>query len=152
MVLLISPRPMKLSTRCLPWMLALTLAMGPLGAQSQSATAEAPAALLEYAASDFRQHMKPPPARFRQVRLGQFIAPDGQTRQVLCGHFKVGKAGPWTAFATVATSPYEQWQGGGAEGFCRAPGFKPGTGGDLSAALTRAVAATPAPISSAPAR
>ena len=84
--------------------------------------------------------------------LAEYTTPDGQTRRVLCGEFKVGKAGAWTTFATVQTSPYEQWLGGGAEGFCKPPGFKPDPGGDLSDALARAVLAAPAQVSSAPAR
>lgn len=117
-----------------------------------AASAEPADALLSHAADDFRQHMKPPPDQFRRVRLGQFTAPDGQTRTVLCGEFKVGARGGWTPFATVQTDPYEQWLGGGAQGFCKAPGFKPTTAQDLSRDLQRQLAAAPAGLSSAPAR
>lgn len=143
---------MKLSTWIPPLVLALTLGLGHFSAQSQAQTHGMATTLIDDAASDFRQHMKPPPDQFRRVQLGQLTAPDGQTRQVLCGEFRVGAAGPWTAFATVRTSGYEQWLGGGAQGFCQAPGFKPDAGGDRSAALTRAVLAPSAQVSSAPAR
>lgn len=134
------------------WALALTLALSSPAAPAQPQAAAAETALLAHAADDFRQHMKPPPDQFRQVRLGQLTAPDGQTRTVLCGDFKVGARGAWTPFATVQTSDYEQWVGGGAQGFCQAPAFQPVKGRDLSAALQRLVVAAPAELSSAPAR
>jgi hypothetical protein len=143
---------MKLTAWIPPLMLAWTLGLAAAGAQSQPAAADARTALIGHAATDFTQHMKSPPDQFRRVRLGQFTAPDGPARTVLCGEFRVGKAGPWTAFATLQTSDYEQWLGGSAHGFCQAPGFKPDASGDLSQALTRAVLAAPAPVSSAPAR
>jgi hypothetical protein len=139
---------MKLITHLAVLALALTLTAGPAVGQAQPASAEA--TLLKHAADDFRQHTTPPPDHFRRVHLGQFTAPDGRTRTVLCGEFKAGEPGRWARFVTVQTDPYEQWLGDSAEGWCKRPGFKP-TGKDLSAALKQQLAA-PAAISSAPAR
>lgn len=140
--------PMKPTPRIARLCLALSLAAASVWATAQASPPPAP--LLTHAASDFRQHTQPLPDQFRRVRQGQFTAPDGRTRTVLCGEFKAGPRGPWTRFATVQTDPYEQWLGDGALGWCKAPVFKPG-GPDLSAMLKRALGA-PAAVSSAPAR
>lgn len=136
-----------------PWIapLALALSLATAGAQPQP---EPPPSLVAHAAADFRQHTQPLPDQFRRVQLGQFTAPDGRSRTVLCGEFKAGARSPWTHFATVQTDPYEQWLGDGAQGFCRKPAFKP-TGKDWSGVLLQQVtapAAPPAAVSSAPAR
>lgn len=135
------------------WIAPFALAMSLASAVAQPPTDPAPP-LLMHAAEDFRQHSQPLPDQFRRVRLGQFTAPDGRMRTVLCGEFKAGLRSPWTPFATVQTDPYEQWLGDAGRGFCRAPGFKP-VGKDLSGTLLRQVAAPAAassPVSSAPAR
>jgi hypothetical protein len=78
--------------------------------------------LLASAASDFRQHQPPEPARFRKVRLGHFPAPDGSQQFLLCGEFQpTADSGPptWIAFATIRTSAYEQWLGLQADGWCK---------------------------------
>ena len=57
---------------------------------------------------------------------------------VLCGQFLTVKEGTphgWTPFATIKTSPYEQWIGAQAAGFCQSPPVTWDTVGDLSSAL-----------------
>jgi hypothetical protein len=140
---------MTLASRIAP--LALALSLSTAIGQPQP---EAPPPLLAHAAADFRQHTQPLPDQFRRVHVGQFTAPDGRSRTVLCGEFKAGARGPWTRFATVQTDPYEQWLGDGAQGFCKAPGFKP-AGKDWSTALRQQVTApadAASAVSSAPAR
>ena len=81
--------------------------------------------LLTSAASDFRTQRSPQPIRFRNVRSGYVVTADGARQYRLCGEFlpadEGGKA-EWIAFATIKTSPYEQWLGDSAVAFCeRAP-------------------------------
>lgn len=81
--------------------------------------------LLTSAATDFHTHRPPHPARFRDVRSGYVIAPDGTRQYRLCGEFlpsqETGRA-DWTPFATLQTSGYEQWLGAQAESFCKPSG------------------------------
>jgi hypothetical protein len=77
--------------------------------------------LLTAAASDFLAHRPPDPVRFRDVRIGHVIAPNGEELYMLCGQFLPAKEGgkaEWTPFATIKTSGYEQWIGAQAAGFC----------------------------------
>jgi hypothetical protein len=77
--------------------------------------------LLTSAATDFHTHRPPVPVRFRDVRSGYVIAPDGTRQYRLCGEFwpaqESGRA-EWTPFATIKTSGYEHWLGAQAESFC----------------------------------
>jgi hypothetical protein len=77
--------------------------------------------LLTSAANDFHAHRPPDPVRFREVRLGHVVGPGGEEHYMLCGEFlpaqETGKA-EWTHFATIKTSPYEQWIGRQSVGYC----------------------------------
>src|SRR5213083_1881046 len=77
--------------------------------------------LLTAAATDFHTHRPPDPVRFRDVRIGHVMAPNGAKQYMLCGQFLPaqdrGKA-EWTPFVTIKTSGYEQWVGAQAAGFC----------------------------------
>ena len=78
--------------------------------------------LLTSAATDFRTQRPPHPVRFRNVRSGYVVTSEGVRQYRLCGEFlpadESGKA-DWIAFATIKTSPYEQWLGESALGFCK---------------------------------
>ena len=80
--------------------------------------------LIASAASDFQKQRPPHPVRFRNVRSGYVTTADGARQYRLCGEFlpasEDGKA-EWTPFATIRTSPYEQWLGQSASGFCQDP-------------------------------
>jgi hypothetical protein len=95
--------------------------------------------LLSTAASEFKTPGQVNAVDFRSVRVGYFSdAPPG--RYVLCG--SVQSSGPdkteWIRFATIQTSPYEQWLGGVAESICGSKKVKWYTG-DLSPELLRRV-------------
>lgn len=74
--------------------------------------------LLSTAAGEFRAPTTAQPAAFRKVRIGYFSdATPG--RYVLCGMALSQKEAQWVHFATIRTSPYEQWLGGVAESVCQ---------------------------------
>ncbi len=113
--------------------LALTACSAPPGTRSEphaasSAQALAPELqtvvqfLLGAAASEFHTHRSPEASRFRSVRIGRVVSPDGTGRYILCGQFlpahREGTA-DWTPFATIKTSGYEQWIGAQAGGYCQ---------------------------------
>jgi hypothetical protein len=93
--------------------------------------------LLASAATDFHDH-GPIPVGFRDVRVGHFMNPHGQTLYLLCGQFlparEEGKA-RWTPFATIKTSGYEQWLGTQATAFCQDSSVNWDTVSDLSSSL-----------------
>jgi hypothetical protein len=94
--------------------------------------------LLTAAATDFHTHRPPDPVRFRDVRLGHVLAPAGVVRYVLCGQFlpaQVDGKAEWMDFATIKTSPYEQWIGAQARAFCQGSSFVWDDVGDLSSLL-----------------
>lgn len=77
--------------------------------------------LLTSAATDFHTHRPPFPARFRDVRSGYVMTPDGKRQYRLCGEFLPAQEGgkaEWTLFVTIKTSGYEQWLGGQAGSSC----------------------------------
>lgn len=85
-----------------------------------AANAEADSAvefLLTSAATDFHSHGPAAPLRFRNVGSGYVKSDDGLTHYKLCGEFS-SRDGPWTRFATLKTSGYEQWIGGQADAYC----------------------------------
>jgi hypothetical protein len=80
--------------------------------------------LLAAAAKDFHAHQPPYPARFRDVRVGRTVAPDGTESYMLRGQFlpTKGKGEPeWTPFVTIKTSDYEQMLGAQAASYCEQP-------------------------------
>ena len=93
--------------------------------QQQGAAPTGPAEfLLTSAASDFRAHRPPYPARFREVRLGYATSSEGTRMYMLCGAFlPASESGSpqWTPFATIQTSGYEQYLGWQAAAFCDRP-------------------------------
>jgi hypothetical protein len=94
--------------------------------------------LLAASAKDFHAHQPPFPDRFRDVRAGYIIAPDGKKQHLVCGQFmpKKGQIEPeWTSFVTIQTSGYEQLIGSQAVGFCKQPSITWDEGEDLSALL-----------------
>jgi hypothetical protein len=95
--------------------------------------------LLSTAASEFKTPSSLNAVAFRGVRVGYFSdTPPG--RHVLCG--SVQASGPqkteWIRFATIQTSPYEQWLGGVADSICGSKKVK-WYPGDLSADLLKRV-------------
>jgi hypothetical protein len=94
--------------------------------------------LLAASAKDFHAHQPPYPARFRDVRVGRTVAPDGTEQYVLSGQFlpTQGKGKPdWTPFATIKTSDYEQLLGAQATGYCEQPSIIWENREDLSSSL-----------------
>lgn len=94
-------------------------------------------ALLGAAAGDFRRQQSPRPVRFRGVRSGYLVIAGGARQYRLCGEYSPAsddEGATWIPFATIQTSPYEQWLGGHAQAYCREPGMR-WDDGDLSATL-----------------
>jgi hypothetical protein len=94
--------------------------------------------LLTAAATDFHTHRPPDPVRFRDVRLGHVMTASGEKQYMLCGQFLPAPdrdKGEWTHFATIKTSPYEQWIGVQAAGLCQASSVIWDKAGDLSSLL-----------------
>ena len=106
--------------------------------QLQSASANAVVErLLTSAATDFHTQRAPRPVGFRNVRSGYATTSDGTRQYRLCGEFLPANEGGearWVPFATIETSPYEQWLGDQAVGFCR-PDAVVWETGDLSSRL-----------------
>ncbi len=93
--------------------------------------------LLAAAAADFRAHGSSGPLRFRDVRVGHVITPNGEEQYLLCGQVlevKEGK-GEWTPFATIKTSGYEQSLGAQATSLCQGSSVIWDNKGDLSSSL-----------------
>ena len=94
--------------------------------------------LLQAAATDFHTHRPPDPVRFRDVRIGHVMTPNGEESYMLCGEFLPAQEGgkaEWTSFATIKTSGYEQWIGAQAAGFCQRSAVIWDKEGDLSSSL-----------------
>jgi hypothetical protein len=92
------------------------------------------ASLLTWAASDFAaQGHKLDKVRNVHVRYAE--QDTGERTYLLCGEFMPANPAStgWTHFATIKTSPYEQWIGGMAEVQCERA--LPAGEGDLSSAL-----------------
>lgn len=91
-------------------------------APAQRASSEPPEQLLLAAsAKDFHAHQPPYPARFRDVRFGHIVRPDGTKLYLLSGQFQPTQAKgepEWTPFATIKTSDYEQLLGVQAKSYC----------------------------------
>lgn len=97
--------------------------------RSTKAPAEPPKGVTEFllstAAAEFKTSSPLRIAALRQVRVGYF-SDVGPGRYVLCGRVRPAdsrKTG-WIQFATVQTSPYEQWLGGVAESICTSKKIK----------------------------
>jgi hypothetical protein len=95
--------------------------------------------LLSTAATEFKMPSPLTPVAFRRVRVGYF-SDTSPGRYVLCGSVQSStpQKTEWIQFATIQTSPYEQWLGGVAESVCRSKKVKWYTG-DLSADLLKRV-------------
>jgi hypothetical protein len=94
--------------------------------------------LLTSAATDFHTHVRSDSVRFRDVRLGHVMTPNGVEQYMLCGEFlsvQEGGKAEWMPFATIKTSGYEQWNGAQAEGFCKRSSVIWDKEGDLSSSL-----------------
>lgn len=92
------------------------------------------------AATDFHANRSSDPGRFRAVRLGYIMTPRGERQYMLCGEFMPsaqGGAAEWTPFATIRTSPYEQWLGRQAASLCQDPSVIWDQGRDWSSLLQR---------------
>jgi len=93
--------------------------------------------LLTSAATDFHAHRPPYPVRFRDVRSGYLMTPDGTRQYRLCGEFlpvQEGGEAEWTPFVTIKTSGYEQWLGSQALSYCNRSSMTWDMG-DLSSSL-----------------
>ena len=93
--------------------------------------------LLTSAATDFHGHRPPYSVRFRNVRSGYLMTPDGTKQYTLCGEFLPAQDGgkaEWTPFVTIKTSGYEQWLGSQARSLCDRPSMTWDVG-DLSSVL-----------------
>lgn len=120
----------------LPLLLLIAALSGTARAADELPPRAVAQTLLGHAASDFSQHVKPPPAAFRRVHYGVLRGQDGREVPVLCGEFlPAGSKGRWTPFATVRTSPYEQWLGGQAQGLCGPENFTRQDAHDYAAEL-----------------
>src|SRR5215471_20446800 len=78
--------------------------------------------LLTSAATDFHAHRPSPSVRFRDVRSGYVMTPDGTRQYMLCGQFLPAQDGgraEWIPFVTIKTSGYEQYIGAQAADFCK---------------------------------
>ena len=110
-----------------------------IAGQSQEASIDSVVQfLLTSAVTDFRTHHPPNPIRFREVRLRQFLNPDGKKQYMLCGQFLPAQGGgeaEWVPFATIKTSGYEQWIGAQAAAFCKGSSVAGEQVDDLSSAL-----------------
>ena|SRR5437867_2087649 len=93
--------------------------------------------LLTAAATDFHTNRLSDPGRFRDVRIGHVMTPSGEVQYMLCGQFQAqeGDKTVWTAFATIKTSGYEQWNGASAAGFCQGSSVIWDKADDLSSSL-----------------
>ena len=94
--------------------------------------------LVAAAATDFHTHRPTYPARFRDVRIGHVMTPDGEKQYMLCGQFLPAQEkdkAEWTPFATIKTFGYEQWIGAQAVGLCQRSSIIWDKEGDLSSSL-----------------
>lgn len=96
-------------------------------------------ALISAAVSDFQLHPPPGLSGFRNVRVGHLPNPDTGDRYVLCGQFLAQQDGRsvWIPFATIQTSPYEQWVGAQAAEVCQRPAMVWHVTRDLAPVLQR---------------
>ncbi len=88
--------------------------MGPVDSVAQY--------LLTAAATDFHAHGPSGPLRFREVRMGHALSPDGANQYRLCGEFirtRPGVKSQWTPFVTIKTRGFEQSIGAQAAAFCQ---------------------------------
>ena len=94
--------------------------------------------LLTSAAADFHKFGPSGPLQFRNASVGHLMTTDGKEQYILCGQFlrtQEGDKSEWTNFATIKTSDYEQYIGGGSDFYCKRSSFVLDTNVDLSSAL-----------------
>lgn len=90
--------------------------------------------LIASAVKDFRAHGPKFVSKFRNVRVGRIPVSEGELNSLMCGEFENDKKG-WDKFATIKTSDYEQWIGGG--GFCENVSVQWDADRDLTAELQK---------------
>jgi hypothetical protein len=112
-------------------------ARGPAPAPAAGQPDDPVAFLITSAAADFHAHMSPPPVRFREVHVGSVSKADGTPQYRLCGEYLPAEGAQWIPFATIKTSGYEQYLGGGSSNYCQNLSHLPNDPGDLSSALQR---------------
>lgn len=94
--------------------------------------------LISAAATDFSQMQMGKPVAFRQVYLGKVGDEQTGWRSLLCGEYQTidpNGIASWQPFATIKTSPYEQWLGQASATYCQSPMSKLELSQDLSEAL-----------------
>jgi hypothetical protein len=94
--------------------------------------------LMTSAVTDFHIHRPPDPVRFRDVKIGHVVGPNGEKQYRMNGEFLPAQGGAsamWTPFATIRTSSYEQLIGGQASTFSQDPSLVWDNVGDLSILL-----------------
>lgn len=103
--------------------ITLLVLHGNYDASAQATPAKPDPAAIEFliaaSAEDFKAPGSIRPIAIRKTRVGYF-AEAGTGNYLLCGSFRSseGKGSDWIEFATIKTSPYEQWIGGMAEAQC----------------------------------
>lgn len=124
----------------------LICVMGSCAALAQSASVapntSGPAAvesLMAAAAEDFTAPTSTRPVAISKARMG-YVAEGGTGRYLLCGSFTSAqeKGAQWIQFATIKTSPYEQWTAGMAEAQCANKRIK-WYGGDHASELVQRI-------------
>ncbi len=93
--------------------------------------------LLTSAATDFREHQPPYPAKFRNVRIGHVGDTTKSGSYRMCGGFlptEGGDKAEWNFFVTIKTSGYEQYIGPNST-YCADPKIVWDTTEDLSSTL-----------------
>ena len=99
---------------------------------------DAVAYLVEAAATDFRTHVAPTGATFRNVHPGVMQGENGSAMTLICGEYLLDEnADRWDTFATLRTEGYENWVGGAAATYCASSDTQLETHNDLAEALNQ---------------
>ena len=101
-------------------------------------TDEAVTFLIEAAATDFKTHVAPTGATFRNVHPGVMQGEENLTMTLICGEYHIdGATDRWDTFATLRTDGYENWVGGAAGTYCASPDTVLETNNDLAEVLNQ---------------
>ena len=122
---------------------AALVAGGASGAHAQASPKAAPPEVVQYlfasAASDVHAHPPIGTVRFRQVRIGHSLKPDGTPQYLMCGQYAGAPHGGqavWVPFVTIKMTTYEQYIGTQAtSSWCNRPDIAWDSETDLSAGL-----------------